>query len=88
MIFITLRLMLWLKLQKIANDYTSYTTYNLKNNEQQGYKILALLRPQKRYSTALSEKKKETVILHDKLCRQHRATQGGNEMTRKVLMKQ
>ena len=27
--------------------------------------MLTLLRPQKHYSTALSEKKKETVILHD-----------------------
>ena len=34
------------------------------------------------------KKKKETVILHDKLCRQHRATEGGNKMTRKALMKQ
>ena len=25
---------------------------------------------------------------HDKLCRQHRATEGGNEMSRKALMKQ
>ena len=59
-----------------------------QNNEQQDYKILTLLRPQKHYSTALSEKKKkETVILHNKLCRQHRATEGSNEMTRKALMK-
>ena len=36
----------------------------------------------------LAKKKKEMVILHDKLCRQHRATEGGNKMTRKALMKQ
>ena len=36
----------------------------------------------------LAKKKKETVILHDKLCRQHRATEGSNKMTRKALMKQ
>ena len=35
-----------------------------QNNEQQDYKILTLLRPQKHYSTALSEKKKKRKRLY------------------------
>ena len=76
-----------MKLKKITNGYTSYTIYNLKkitNNKTikhlhcYGHRNITQL---------LLAKKKETVILHDKSCRQRRATEGGNEMTRKALMK-
>ena len=58
-----------------------------KNNEQQDYKNTNIATATETLLNCSWRKKEETVILHDTLCRQHRATEGGNEMTRKAPMK-
>ena len=76
-----------MKLKKITNGYTSYTIYNLKKiTNNKTIKYLHCY-GHRNITQPLLAKKKETVILHDKPCRQHRAIEGGNEMTRKALMK-
>ena len=86
MIFNTLRLTL---VETKENNKRLHLLHNIQPKKITNNKTIKYLHCYGRNITQLLlAKKKETVVLHDKLCRQHRATEGGNEITRKAPMKQ